>query len=520
MSSNPYQVLGSTTPPMLGRNRLFEQLLRQLTKASPDHVSVVGPRHYGKSVVLQNLASLFLPGRGDYVTGAYWDLRHDTPNSDATFLTGFAKILAEALENVNNDVADYIVTGTNTRDDVALALNDLAGRKSRILLVMDGFDHVLGSTAISRNTWDTLRSFAQKTSLRIVTGSRQKLRELCKTEESATSDFWEVFNPNPLKVGRFEDHDWAGIVEPFSGRGIRFDGSAQKEFFNWTGGIPVLTTALLHLAFESAEDGSTLSKVDIDRFSAIIFDERRDLIADLWDDCPSEIQAELADIQSRGELPTSDVNDDNRRELELRGLTKVVGSVLRTGSILVGNFAQQQSSGLESLHRLFGDEERFSKNARSLIELRLAKVPVVDNGLWNTVKKAIRELNEPADSLVWGRRIAEKAFALIWSKELPDGKISDSWVSQVGDSFANQVIPNGGRACRLLQLATGCDVVQRTRLTKFVSKQTYVLLNFIQSVGDHGQHLDEHEVNWSYATAFCLAAVELCDSLVRDFNRA
>ena len=57
------------------------------------------------------------------------------------------------------------------------------------------------------------------------------------------------------------------------------------------------------------------------------------------------------------------------------------------------------------------------------------------------------------------------------------------------------------------------------RLTKNVSKRTYALLNFIQSVGDHGQHLKDDEVTWSYATAFCLSAVELCDSLARDFDR-
>src|SRR4051794_1412967 len=100
MNGNPYYVLGTTIPPMLGRQRLFEQLLRQLNKPSPDHVSVVGPRHYGKSVILQHLVTHFFPGQSDYLTGAYWDLRHNTPDSDTSFLRGFASVLKEALKQV------------------------------------------------------------------------------------------------------------------------------------------------------------------------------------------------------------------------------------------------------------------------------------------------------------------------------------------------------------------------------------------------------------------------------------
>lgn len=514
MNGNPYHVLGTTIPPMLGRQQLFEQLVRQLTKASPDHVSVVGPCHYGKSVLLQHLATHFAAGQGEYLTGAYWDLRHNTPDSDASFLSGFAAVLKDALRQVHSDLAGYIdLTGTTLRDEVALVLNELAKDNQRLLVVMDGFDHVLRNTRISRNTWDTLRSFAQTTSLRLVTGSRQRLRELCKTEDSATSDLWEVFNPNPLKVGRFEDHDWEGVLEPFKARGIRLDASAQKEVVNWTGGIPVLSAALLNFVYDSAPDGSALSKPDIDGFAARIIEERRDVIAALWDDCTSEIQTDLADLQSRHELPLSEVNEDRRRELELRGLAKTVGRSLRTSSTLIGNYAQQQSSGVESLRRLFGDRERFAKNSRNLIELRLSQVRSVDADLSNSVSKAIRDLTHPPDCIAWARRIGNRAFQLIWNKEMPDGEIPEGWMENL--KATDRRIPAGGRACRVLQQATGTESIPR--LTTHISKRTYTLVNFIHSVGDHGQHLSDDEVSWSYATSFCLAAVELCESLADDF---
>jgi hypothetical protein len=491
--------------------------MRQLTKTSPDHVSVVGPCHYGKSVVLQHLAEVFRPGLGEYLTSAYWDLRHNTPDTDTDFLKRFGSVLKSALMPVNQDLASYIEgTDAPIGDEVALVLNELASEKKRLLVVMDGFDHILRSTSISRSTWDRLLDFSRSTSLRLVTGSRQKLRELCKSEDSATSDFWAIF-PNPVRLGAFEEHDWDGFLLPFASRAITFDSSARKELVNWTGGIPVLAAALLRLAFDSTADGRNLAKSDIDGFAIQTADDCREVIADLWDDCPSETQAEYIDLHTRKELPLGEVNEDRRRELEMRGLAKVAATSLKLSANLVGNFAQKNSSGLESMRRLFGDNDRFSQNVRHLIELRLGSVRIVDAELWNAVKKAIRDIHEPGDCLVWGRRISERAFTVIWAKELPGRSISENWSRTLGDLFSGTVIPSGGRACRLLQLATGTD--QIPRLTQFVSKRTFALINFIQSVGDHGQHMSGGEATWSYAATFCLAAVELCDSLARDFDR-
>ena len=72
---------------------------------------------------------------------------------------------------------------------------DLAKEKeiARILVVLDGFDHVLAGTGLTRNLWDQLRELARRPSLRLVTGSRRRLRELCRTEEVQSSNFWGIF---------------------------------------------------------------------------------------------------------------------------------------------------------------------------------------------------------------------------------------------------------------------------------------------------------------------------------------
>ena len=69
MKQNPYRVLGARVPPLLGRRDLVARIEHHLDKASPDHVSVVGPAMYGKSVVLKEIARRYAPGRGPLLVG-------------------------------------------------------------------------------------------------------------------------------------------------------------------------------------------------------------------------------------------------------------------------------------------------------------------------------------------------------------------------------------------------------------------------------------------------------------------
>ena len=76
MTANPYQVAGSSIARMLGRESLVKRIEAHWMKSMPDHVSVVGPAHYGKSVLLRHLADAHRVGSGCYLTTTYVDLRH------------------------------------------------------------------------------------------------------------------------------------------------------------------------------------------------------------------------------------------------------------------------------------------------------------------------------------------------------------------------------------------------------------------------------------------------------------
>ena len=102
------------------------------------------------------------------------------------------------------EIAEYLdLEDEGIIDLLHLVFDDLENKGHRLLAVLDGFDHVFKGSGITRNLWDELLSLCRMSSLRLVTGSRSRLRELCKTEESRTSDFWEIFYDTPLQFGCF-----------------------------------------------------------------------------------------------------------------------------------------------------------------------------------------------------------------------------------------------------------------------------------------------------------------------------
>ena len=50
-----FPILGADTPTMIGRSKIMQRIISDLTKPTPSHLSVVGPRYSGKSVLLKEL---------------------------------------------------------------------------------------------------------------------------------------------------------------------------------------------------------------------------------------------------------------------------------------------------------------------------------------------------------------------------------------------------------------------------------------------------------------------------------
>lgn len=519
MSASPYPVLGAEVPPMLGRERLFRQLCRHLTKATPDHVSVIGPRLFGKSVILKHLASHF--PRDHFEGSLYWELRFNTPRTDAEFLRQFAGRLRVVLKPTRPDLAGDLEPEDEAVFDLLFyVLDELQGDGVRVLAVLDGFDHLLGDFGITKNLWDELRTLAQTGGLCLVTGSRARLYDLCKDEESRTSNFWQIFHDPPFPVGKFQDEDWNGFLEPFASKGIMVDGSAKKEIRNWTGGVPVLATALADRLIAGRRAHATISKSDVDEVADAMEDEPLDSLRALWDDCPIELQSVLTELSTVDSVRATEVAGRRKRELLLRGFAQESRDGLRSCCGLMAAHARQRRDEVAYLHRLFGDPDRFDDNIQGMLELRLEEVANrADSKLAGFVRKAIRDLRpDPDASITWMRSIADTALDLIWGAELgPDRSLPDAW------KFAGIVFDEGGRLprspgrqCGILRLITGTE--RSNAVAEFISKPTCLLVDHIQSVGNFGQHREGQEVSVAMAASFCLSAIELCERLTEELR--
>lgn len=513
MIESPYKVLGTGVPRMLGRERLFNRLCGHLTKESPDHVSVVGPRLFGKSVLLNHLASDF--PQDHYAASVYWDLRFETPRTDADFRSRFAENLKGSLAPVEPDLAEYIEPNDEAVSDLlALVFEDLHSRRGRVLAILDGFDHLLGDFGITRNLWDELRTLAQIGSLCLVTGSRARLYDLCKDEESRTSNFWQIFHDPPFRVGRFEDEDWHGFLAPFASRRIEVDGSAKKEMRNWTGGVPVLAAALAGRLIAGRRGGEAISKADVDRVAGKMADEPLDSVRALWDDCPIELRSALTEFSTTGNARATEVPLRRKRELLFRGFAQETRGGLRSSCGLMAAYARRRKDQVAYLNRLFGDPDRFEDNVQAMLELRLEGiVGRADPNLAGFVRNAIRDLHpDPNGAVVWIRSIAETALDLIWEAEIgPDRSLPDLW-KFAGIVFDEGRFPgNRGKQCGILRGITGTG--QSHRVAEFVTKPTCLLVDHLHSVGNFGQHREGQSVSLPTAASFCLSAIELCERL-------
>ena len=527
MTTNPYQVLGSSIPPMLGRAELLRRIEQHLLKPQPEHVSVVGPKHYGKSVLLRHLAGIHRTEPAGFLTTAYIDLRNDTPDSDRSFMTRLAKDLKAALDPVRPDLSEYIDLEDEAiyevLDDI---LGDIKESGARILAVLDRFD-VIARTEFTSTLLSQIRALAQIGSLILVAGSRRPLSDLGRTEESRTSDLWGIFHDSPVRVTALDDADWLDFLRPLEDAGCKVEESARKEVANWTGGVPVLVCALLRSVWDECRE-TRVAKPEIDRAAEMMLEGRSQLLPDLWDDADVETRGDLSKL-SKGVIPRAELSDSRRRTLEDRGFGRMSGSHFRGTCGLMKCYAKAQAPAVENMARLFGTVAGFENNIRSMLELRLKQVGQnADPVLHDYVRRAVTEIDTPELAINGIRGIVERGLSLIWQAELPsDETLPEEWLDEWKHAGLMNLpedrgrLPRGsGRKCSVLRLITGTDSTRR--LSRYVTKTTYLLVDHLQSVGHLGQHRSdspEAKVTMGFAAGVVLSAISLVESLTADLSR-
>ena len=522
MTTNPYQVSGVSVPPMRGRTRIMRRIDGHLQKPSPDNISLIGPALYGKSVLLQHIYRTYRTGKsltGGWLTAAHVDLRRGIPSSDQEFLQRFAQeVRTELMAADRPDIAECIeLEDDQIYVELDYVFDELEKEEARLLVVLDGFDYALAGTGLTRDLWDQLRALAQRNSLRLVTGSRLPLLDLCNTEESQTSDFWRIFYD--MRVTAFDQDDVKEFLQPLEDRG-GLDESARKEIANWTGGVPVLLCALLHKLW--TDPGSPLGKPAVDQVAEGMLTESRQLLDALWKDCDDDLRLRISTL-SGGDLPAA---DKCCHALTERGLGRVENKRLRSSCRLMERYAKAQEPEIAYLKKLLDAPSGFETHLRSLLDLRLDQVSQgsVDGELCDYVRKAIRDLAPtPENALVWIRSIANRALHLIWAAELPpDRTIPNEWKhAGVVPDDRGKMPRFAGQQIAILRLISDSDHARRQ--SRYVTKTTSLLLDHVHSVGNFGQHRADYPevtVSFGFAASVVLASISLVECLEHDLAGA
>ncbi|MFZ2301327.1 MAG: hypothetical protein WAW10_05600 [Gallionella sp.] len=524
MPERVFQICGATIPPMIGRKAIMERLCSALTKPMPDHLQVVGPRYAGKSVILYALAQKMRETGTPYSAVVLWDLGHQTPDTDEAFMSGLRDQLASALATASPDYADYLraVEG-NPYKELAEVFDVLKDQGIKVLMLWDGFDKPLASGKLSRNLWDQLRELASRPSLRLVTASRRRLHDLIRSADSQTSDFWNIFDPTPVKVECFDESDIKDATSRLAG--IAFDTGAQTELLNWSGGFPPLVLSLLNEIGQSGKVGN-VDPVTANQCAEKIVDDLSAMLSALWGDCPEASKDIFREISEAGVFDHSKLSQHDLAHLTEKGFMKKSGAKVTSNCRFLEKHLACQVNDSGSMIRLFGSADSFNSNIRPLLERRMAHLPKLDATLKRYIERGIEDLpNHPDVCLSNVRGIVDRALDLVWAVELEAKKIPSGWfdmwkrAGETGfDAWNEQFPTRRGHQIRLLQLMTGTD--KSTARARFVSKSAHVLVNAAHGFGDFGQHLDGAPVDLGTAFAALTVCVELAAVLDRELGNA
>ena len=284
MPDRRFPICSADAPACIGRETLLQRMLGALTKPAPDHLQVIGARFAGKTVLLTELIRRLRTAGQPYTAIVHWDLGHRTPADDAAFLKRLRQELAEALKPNHPDCAKHLDGAEGSAFEEITAVLDILTGDGKVLAVLDGFDKALANGRLTRNLWDQMRELAAKPSLRLVTASRRTLRELIRNPDAQTSDFWNIFEPSPIRVGCFDGQDLDAVLERT--QEFQLSGGARTELLSATNAYPILTLEVLNTIASASHRGDVrpdTMRDAVDETYPVV----RDRLDAVWEDCPS-----------------------------------------------------------------------------------------------------------------------------------------------------------------------------------------------------------------------------------------
>ncbi|WP_291323489.1 hypothetical protein [Desulfonatronospira sp.] len=524
-----FPILGTKTPEMLGREDILQNLFNELTKPTPSHISIVGPRFSGKSVILNGLIKKLNEQDSPFCGISYWDLGHQTPLSDEDFFHLMAYNLGNCLEKVDPEYGEYLKDKGAGYGEIREVIKALELNQQMVLMLWDGFDKPLGSGNLTRNLWDNLLNLCRQPGLRVVTCTRKELHKLIRDEQSVTSDFWGIFD-GVSRVGVFEEKDIEEIIKVKAG--LQLSAGARSELMNWTSGFPPLFLGLLNNILDAHDQGEVDNDA-VNQAAGNACDKYSAILSRMWDDCTPSAQDLYVYLNKSGMTPVSEAGKSESRELVEKGFAREAGSKLFPGCRMLREYVRQEEPDIGSMARLFGSWESYRKNIRDLLQRRLSHIPRFDDRLFRLVEMAIKDIPEYPDYCLNNLTgIRDRALHLIWEREFGEGKkvpveVVRYWtinprsehgmVKGMMNSDCWDVPADPLDQIRLLSLLTGSYRNFEAR-AKSVSKDSYVLIDAVHTFRNRAQHPDGQSIRVGVAAAALMACIELLACLEREIG--
>lgn len=524
MSSGAYHVFGADRADLRGRQKEIEQIRRLWLK---HHISIVAPKYYGKTVLMEHLERVALQEKGFSGVGL-WDVRKKPANDDAAFW----RKLYRCLKNQIPASHDYLPKDENTAvaETILDTFKFLECDRKRLLLLWDGVDELLLKGSLSDNLWNQLTALADLKSVTLILSSRRRLMDLLPTEEAKGSDFWRRF-ALVISLGCFQEPDWQSLIAPLSSMGIELDPSARDGLSEWSGGVPLLAAGLCHVIQSEAQGKCTLTKANVDG-AADKIDPR--CVEMVWRDLGLELQNEFAEIarkDAEGGIRRGELDAARLAELQSRGLVAETDHKFRAATRLLARHSVRVTNPMPNLRGLFGANDKFISNAPVMLEFRLAQVPLLDADLKYHLSQILKSLDHPSTAMEMMRGVFDRTATLVLKRDFPDDKLPSGWVAeweQRGKLDRNDPAERNreilecrvpkARANRrwLLKLLINSEPGGRTKLRS----STFRLMEFVYEAGTYGHHACDvgESIPVSFAMTACFAAVELCHHVVEDLN--
>jgi hypothetical protein len=211
----------------VGQAGLVRRVFSRIGAERPQSVAVIGGRRSGKTSLLAFVSDDGVRGRFLEPAGRYLFVH---PCRDCGAAPDPERFLASLLE--------LLPEGTggdgNRYEAVRRAIERLHGAGRRLVVLLDDFHLVTGSSRFPLEFFSFLRSMANNYNLAYVTTSFLELQKLCAVKDVQESPFFNIFTN--LHLGMLTAAEAAGLFSRLSGAA---PGDAARAVA-WLGGSPYL----------------------------------------------------------------------------------------------------------------------------------------------------------------------------------------------------------------------------------------------------------------------------------------